>query len=129
MRIFDDRGNSYIDGLSGVFVVGIGHGNRRVIDAMYRQMQELCFHPSMHSSNPAALQYAKDLLEFARMDGVFFLSGGSEATETGMKMARQYHRQTGSPLKVQGLGHLWVLPRLYRRRHCRIGRPGTQDSL
>ncbi|MGI6559096.1 MAG: aspartate aminotransferase family protein [Limnochordia bacterium] len=101
VRIYDDQGNSYIDGLSGVFVVGIGHGNKRVIDAMYAQMQELCFHPSMHSSNPAALRYAQDLLEFAGMDGVFFLSGGSEATETAMKMARQYHRQTGSPLKYK----------------------------
>lgn len=101
IRIYDDQGNSYIDGLSGVFVVGIGHGNKRVIDAMYAQMQKLSFHPSMHSSNPVALQYAKALLEFAGMDGVFFLSGGSEATETAMKMARQYHRQTGSPLKYK----------------------------
>ena len=52
--------------------MGIGHGNKRVIDAMYAQMQELCFHPSMHSSNPAALRYLQDLLEFAGMDGVFF---------------------------------------------------------
>lgn len=103
IRIKDIDGKEYIDGLSGVFVVGLGHGNQRIIDAVKAQLDELAFAPPLHGTNPRALELTKLVLSVAPegMGAVKFLSGGSEATESAMKMARQYHQQTGHPRKYK----------------------------
>lgn len=99
VRIKDTNGNWYIDGLSGVFVTCLGHGNRAIIDAIVEQLNTLAFGAPLYTTNTKALELAKNLLEVAPagLTSVKFLSGGSEVTEAAMKMARQYHRQTGSP--------------------------------
>ncbi len=99
----DVHGKRYLDGLSGVFVVNVGHGNRRVIDAMKRQLDELAFAPPLHSTNMRAIELAGLLAKVIPGDLHTFklLSGGSEATESAMKLARQYHRQTGHPQKYK----------------------------
>ncbi len=103
--LWDDRGRRYFDGLSGVFVTSLGHGNRRVIAAITAQLEQLAFAPPLHGTTPAALEFAQALLEFApapfRRGAVKLLSGGSEATEAAMKLARQYHVQSGHPRKYK----------------------------
>jgi|DewCreStandDraft_2_1066082.scaffolds.fasta_scaffold00206_15 adenosylmethionine-8-amino-7-oxononanoate aminotransferase len=103
--LWDDRGRRYFDGLSGVFVAGLGHGNRRVIAAIAAQLEQLAFAPPLHGTTPAALEFARALLAFApapfRDGAVKLLSGGSEATEAAMKLARQYHVQSGHPRKYK----------------------------
>lgn len=101
IRFWDAHGKEYLDGLSGVFVVNVGHGNRRVIDAMKAQLDTLAFAPPLHATNPPALELVRLLAEIAPGDlnTVKLLSGGSEANEAALKITKQYHRQTGNPLK------------------------------
>ncbi len=103
IRISDREGKTYIDGLSGVFVVSLGYGNRAIIDAMTAPLEELAFAPPLHGTNERALELAALIPRIAPpgIDTVKFLSGGSEATESAMKLARQYHQQTGHPRKYK----------------------------
>ena len=100
---WDVYGKRYLDALSGIYVVSVGHNNRCVIDAIRKQMDELCFSPPMHGTNPVAVQLATLLAELAPgdLDAVKFQCGGSEVTEAAVKLARQYHRLTGSPGKYK----------------------------
>ncbi len=103
ITLTDVDGKTYIDGLSGVFVVGTGHNNPVIVQALREQLETLAFAPPLHSTNPPALKLAKLVLDLTppQYNTVKFFSGGSEATEGAIKMARQYHRQTGHPLKYK----------------------------
>jgi adenosylmethionine-8-amino-7-oxononanoate aminotransferase len=101
----DIYGKKYLDGVSGIFVVNVGHSNKRVISEINHQMNEICFAPPLHATNTRALELA-DLLSKITPDGldtVKLFSGGSEATEASMKLAKQYHKQTGNPTKYKVL--------------------------
>jgi adenosylmethionine-8-amino-7-oxononanoate aminotransferase len=103
VHYWDVSGKRYLDGLSGIYVVSVGHNNRRVIDALHKQLDTLCFSPPMHGTNPVAVQLANMLAELAPGDlsAVKFQCGGSEVTEAAIKLARQYHRLTGNPGKYK----------------------------
>jgi len=103
VRYWDVDGKSYLDGLSGIFVVNIGHGNRRVIEAMKAQLDKIAFAPPLHGTNTAAVRLAAKIAEITPGDlnTVKLLSSGSEATEAAMKLARQYHAQTGNASKFK----------------------------
>ena len=100
---WDVHGKQYIDALSGIYVVSVGHHNTRVIEAIRQQMESLCFSPVMHGTNPQAIRLANRLVELAPDDigAVKFFTGGSESTEGAIKMARQYHKLTGHPNKTK----------------------------
>jgi adenosylmethionine-8-amino-7-oxononanoate aminotransferase len=100
---WDVHGKRYLDALSGIYVVSVGHNNRRVIDAIRRQLDTLHFSPVMHGTNPVAVQLANRLAELAPGDlsAVKFQTGGSEVTEAAIKLARQYHKLTGNPGKYK----------------------------
>src|SRR5262245_39171293 len=106
VRVWDTDGKAYIDGLSGIFVVNLGHGRREIVDAVVEQLNKVAFAPQMASSVPE-LELGELLLSLVpgRYTQVKFYSGGSEATEAAIKLARQYHRQTGSPGKYKVLSH------------------------
>lgn len=97
----DDK--RYLDALSGIYVVSVGHNNRRVIEAIREQFDRLHFSPPIHGTNPPAVQLATLLAELAPgdLDCVKFQCGGSEVTEAAIKLARQYHRLNGSPGKYK----------------------------
>jgi adenosylmethionine-8-amino-7-oxononanoate aminotransferase len=103
VHYWDVRGRRYLDALSGIYVVSVGHNNRRVIEAMHRQLDTLHFSPPMHGTNPVAVRLANMLAELAPGDlsTVKFECGGAEVTEAAIKLARQYHRLTGSPGKYK----------------------------
>src|ERR1700687_3540270 len=86
----DIHGKKYLDGLSGIFVVNVGHGNRRVIDAIHEQLEEMTFGPPLHSTNVRAIQLARLLTDLMPGDlhTLKFFSGGSESTEAAMKLAK-----------------------------------------
>lgn len=108
---WDVAGKRYLDALSGIYVVGVGHCNPRVIAAIRKQFETLHFSPVMHGTNPVAVQLANLLSELApqyssgngKATGwaVKFQSGGSEVTEAAIKLARQYHKLTGNPGKYK----------------------------
>jgi adenosylmethionine-8-amino-7-oxononanoate aminotransferase len=99
----DVDGKRYIDGLSGVFVVNTGHRNTQVIAAMVEQLNRLAFAPPLQSTNVPALQLSELLLELTppQYTTVKYASGGSEATEAAIKLARQFHAQSGNPRKYK----------------------------
>jgi len=103
IKITDVDGKEYLDGLSGVFVNSLGYGNQAVIEAVTAQLQTLHFAPPLHGTTRIALDLTKAILEFAprEMGAVKLLSGGSEATEAAMKLARQYHKNTGHDRKYK----------------------------
>jgi len=107
VTLTDHQGKQYLDGLSGVFVASIGHRNPRVVQAIHEQLDRLAFAPPLHGTNPPALALARELLAFAdeaapgHFGAVKLLSGGSEANEAALKLARQYWQQAGHPRKFK----------------------------
>ena len=100
-RIWDDRGNEYLDGLAGLFVVNVGHGREEIAEAMAKQARELAFFPLWSYAHPRAIELAERLAANAPGDlnRVFFTTGGGEAVETAWKLAKQYFKLTGKPTK------------------------------
>src|SRR3954470_23852762 len=91
VHYWDVDGRRYLDALSGIYVASVGHNNRRVIEAIRRQLDRLTFSPPMHGTNPLAVQLANLLAELAPGDlsAVKFQTGGSEVTEAAIKLPRQ----------------------------------------
>src|SRR4051812_48190345 len=106
VHYWDVHGRRYLDALSGIYVVSVGHNNRRVLDAIRKQLDTLCFSPPMHGTNPIAVRLANLLAELAPGDlsAVKFQCGGAEVTEAAIKLARQYHKLTGHPGKYKVIG-------------------------
>ena len=107
--IKDAQGREYLDGLSGLWNVNIGHGRRELADAAHRQMCRLAFHSSYSGgTNEQALALAETLSRLApsSINTFFFTSGGAEATETSIKTARFYWKAHGRPDKVKVVSRL-----------------------
>jgi adenosylmethionine-8-amino-7-oxononanoate aminotransferase len=102
-RIYDANGRSYIDGLAGLFVVQAGHGRRELAQAAYDQASQLAFFPIWSYAHPPAIELADRLAGYAPGDlnKVFFTTGGGEAVETAWKLAKQYFKTVGQPLKTK----------------------------
>ncbi|GAB2845712.1 aspartate aminotransferase family protein [Actinocorallia aurea] len=99
--IYDDKGKKYLDGLAGLFVVQAGHGREELAEAAAKQARELAFFPLWSYAHPKAAELAERLVAAAPGDlnRVFFTSGGGEAVESAWKLAKQYFKLTGKPLK------------------------------
>jgi adenosylmethionine-8-amino-7-oxononanoate aminotransferase len=93
----DDKGNRYIDGLAGLFTTQVGHGRTELAEAAATQMKELGFFPNWSFQHPRSLELAAKIAEIAPGDlnSTFFVSSGSEAVESVIKLARQYHKANG----------------------------------
>jgi adenosylmethionine-8-amino-7-oxononanoate aminotransferase len=105
--IWDRDGNRYLDFSASAVVNFIGHGDRDVIRAISDQLGKLEFVHSSQFVTEAAEEFAKEILDFAgpHFEGgaVFFTSGGSEAVESAMKLARQYQVEIGEPQRTEFL--------------------------
>jgi adenosylmethionine-8-amino-7-oxononanoate aminotransferase len=101
--IYDTEGKRYLDGSAGAAVVGIGHGVREVSEAMLQQAGQVAFAHGSQFTTAAAVELASKLVKFSPpgLKRVYFLSGGSEAIETAVKMARQYQVERGQPDKYK----------------------------
>ena len=99
--IFDDQGKRYLDGLAGLFVVQAGHGRTELAEAAAKQASELAFFPLWSYAHPKAIELAERLSTMTPGDlnRVFFTTGGGEAVETAWKLAKQYFKLTGKPMK------------------------------
>lgn len=103
LYLYDSEGRKYIDGVAGIAVVNIGHSVKEVINAMYRQAKKASFIFAGQFTTEAQLNLAKNLVQLSPsgLSRVFFVSGGAEATETALKMARQYHVETNHSSKYR----------------------------
>ncbi len=97
-HIFDDAGNRYIDGLSGLYCLNLGHSHGEEIGvAAAAQMASLPFTTNWTTAHPPAIELAERLAELGPpgFERVFFTSGGSEAVESAYKLAVQWHQANG----------------------------------
>jgi adenosylmethionine-8-amino-7-oxononanoate aminotransferase len=103
IHLWDVDGKEYIDGLAGVFVASVGHANPTIIESITDQLHKLTFAPPLASTNTAAIALAARLSKLTppQYNLFKFTSGGSEAIEMAIKMALQYHKQTGNPGKFR----------------------------
>lgn len=102
----DIDGNEYLDGLAGLWLVNVGHGRQEIGDAMAAQAGKLAYASSTQATTIPAIRLATLLAEITPGDlsTVFFCSGGSEAVESAIKIARQYHHVTGAPKRFKIIG-------------------------
>ncbi|WP_016883633.1 aspartate aminotransferase family protein [Rhodococcus sp. DK17] len=100
-RIWDTAGKSYLDGLSGLFVVQAGHGRTELAEAAAKQAEQLAFFPLWSYATEPAIELAERLAGYAPGDlnRVFFTTGGGEAVESAWKLAKQYFKKVGKPGK------------------------------
>jgi adenosylmethionine-8-amino-7-oxononanoate aminotransferase len=101
--IWDSKGRKAIDGLSGLFAVNAGHARPELAAAAAKQIMELDFMPLWSYAHPRAIELAERLLSYVPQDltRVFFTTGGGEAVESAWKIAKQYYKLTGKPLKTK----------------------------
>ncbi|MDW7709161.1 MAG: aminotransferase class III-fold pyridoxal phosphate-dependent enzyme [Deferrisomatales bacterium] len=98
--IWDAGGRRYLDGSGGACVVTIGHGVPEIRQAADAQMDALSFAHGSHFTTRACEELAQRVAALSpdpELDRVYFVSGGSEAVETAVKLARQYWREMGRP--------------------------------
>ena len=103
IRVTDVFGQTYIDGLSGVFTVNLGHGVQELIDVAAEQARKIAFTAPTMATNPPALRLADLLIGITpeQYTTVKFFTGGSEANEAAIKLARQFWMQAGHPRKYK----------------------------
>ena len=101
--VYDEHGKRYLDGLSALFCVNAGHGRAELGEAGARQAKELGFFTNWSYAHPVAIELAERIANLAPGDlnRVFFTSGGSEAVESAWKLARQFHKVNGEPLRTK----------------------------
>jgi adenosylmethionine-8-amino-7-oxononanoate aminotransferase len=99
--LYDSQGKRYLDGLAGLFVSQLGHGRTELADAAAAQARELAFMPLWSYAHPPAIELAEKVAGYAPGDlnRVFFTSGGGEAVESAWKLAKNYFKLTGKPMK------------------------------
>ncbi len=104
--IWDRDGKRYLDAAGGAIVVGIGHGRAEIADLLARQARTVAYaHGTAFTSEPLEA-YADALAAVLPVDDarVYQVSGGSEAIETALKMARAYHLANGEPSRHVVIG-------------------------
>jgi len=101
VRVYDDQGKEYIEGLAGLWSVAVGFGEQRLVKAAAEQMAKLpYYHSFSHKSHPAAIKFAERLAALAPgMAKVHFTSSGSEANDLVVKMIWYYNNALGRPQK------------------------------
>ena len=102
----DAEGRKILDGLSGLWCVGLGHSQPEINAAVARQVATLDYAPAFQFGHPGSFELAnriKDLMPKG-LDYVFFTDSGSEAADTALKMARGYWRARGQAGKTRLIG-------------------------
>ncbi|WP_312018616.1 aminotransferase class III-fold pyridoxal phosphate-dependent enzyme [Streptomyces sp. I05A-00742] len=107
-RLRDAHGREYLDATGGLMLAHVGHGRREMVEAAAGQMGKLEYFSSFHEfSNEPSIQLAGRLIDLAPapMERVYFTSGGAEAVDAALRMARLYHHRRGQHERT------WVLAR------------------
>jgi adenosylmethionine-8-amino-7-oxononanoate aminotransferase len=101
--VYDEHGKRYLDGLSALYCVNIGHGRAELGQAAARQAEELGFYTNWSYAHPRSIELAARIAELApgNLNRVFFTSGGSEAVESAWKLAKAYHAAKGEPTRTK----------------------------
>jgi adenosylmethionine-8-amino-7-oxononanoate aminotransferase len=97
--VFDENGKRYLDGLSALYCVNVGHGRAELGQAAADQAKELGFYTNWSYAHPRSIELAVRIAGLApgNLNRVFFTSGGSEAVESAWKLAKAYHAARDEP--------------------------------
>ncbi|HET7455026.1 MAG TPA: aspartate aminotransferase family protein [Solirubrobacterales bacterium] len=107
-ELVSEDGRRLIDGMAGLWTVNVGHGRQELIEAAVEQLRSLAYVSTFGGvSSPPPIQLAEKIAALAPpgLNGVFFVSGGSEANETAIKLARRHWVRRGRPEKSIVLAH------------------------
>jgi adenosylmethionine-8-amino-7-oxononanoate aminotransferase len=101
--LYDESGTRFLDGLAGLFCVNMGHGRSDIPAAATKQMEQLAYWTNWSAAHPASVEAATLIAGLAPGDlnTVFFVNSGSEAVESAIKFARQYHVSQGQPQRTK----------------------------
>jgi len=97
-RVWDEKGNEYIDFVGGIAVCALGHSSPIVSKALYEQSKNLVHVSNLFYTQPQA-ELAQILVENSFADRVFFCNSGAEANEAAIKLARRYSKEKFGPAK------------------------------
>jgi adenosylmethionine-8-amino-7-oxononanoate aminotransferase len=103
--LFDSSGKRYLDACGGALVVSLGHGRKDVARAMAEQAEKVAYVHGTHFTTDAIEEWAEGLARLLprELSKLYLVPGGSEATETAIKLARQYHLARGKDSKFRAL--------------------------
>jgi beta-alanine--pyruvate transaminase len=106
VHYFNTQGERLLDGSSGLYCIPLGHGRREIREAVTKQMEELDYAPPFQYGVPVAFRLATELAQMlpAGLNRIFFSGSGSEAVESAMKVAIQYHRARGEGQRMRFVG-------------------------
>ena len=107
-ELVTEDGRRLIDGMAGLWTVNVGHGRQELIEAAVKQLRSLPYVSTFGGvASPPAIELAEKIAGLAPpgLNGVFFTSGGSEANETAIKLARRHWVRGGEPQKSIVLAH------------------------
>jgi adenosylmethionine-8-amino-7-oxononanoate aminotransferase len=104
--LYDIHGNAYLDGIAGLWVVNAGHGRKEIGEAMAEQAAKIAYVSSASYTTVPAVQLANVLAGITPGDlnRIFFCSGGSEAVESALKIAKQIQAMRGFPRRYKVIG-------------------------
>ena len=100
--VWDQEGNKYLDGISGMYFRNIGYGREQVAKEIYQQLSKVSM--NMYSAvTESTIKLSKKLADLTpgNLTKTFFSSGGSEANETSLKMAQAFHNRQGNKGKYK----------------------------
>jgi adenosylmethionine-8-amino-7-oxononanoate aminotransferase len=119
--LWDQSGKRYLDGLSALFCCQIGYGRQELVDAAAEQMAKLPFATNWGYAHQPAIDLAEAIAERfpGDLDHVFFVNSGSEAVESAVKLAQQFHRLNGEPERIK------VISRKYAYHGTTLGALGV----
>ena len=106
VHYWNTLGEKLLDGVSGLYTTPAGHGRREIRDAVTRQLEELDYAPAFQFGVPGSFRLAHELAQMLPegLNRVFFAGSGSEAVETALKIAIQYHRVRGQGQRQRLIG-------------------------
>jgi adenosylmethionine-8-amino-7-oxononanoate aminotransferase len=104
--LFDEQGNRYIDAVGGPAVVNVGYGVEEILEGIIRQGRELSHISTIQFTTKVQEEFARKLADISPegMNKIWISLSGTEANETAIKLARQYHTETGNPSKYKVIG-------------------------
>ena len=139
--VWDSTGKRYLDGLAGLFTSQLGHGRMELAEAAGKQAERARVLPDLDLRAPEGDRARRQARRIAPGDlnRVFFTSGGSEAVESAWKLARQYFKEIGQPLRTKvvsrdiayhgtTMGALSINGRHRHPRGLRAARPGRDQG-
>ena len=106
--VTDTNGRRYFDALSGLWVKAAGYGRKEITDAVYETMQTGMTYNPMGTISPPSIELSAKVASISpdKESRVFLVSGGAEAVETAVKMAKKYHKNNGEPTRYKVISRL-----------------------